>query len=303
MFLINNIYKKLRNNTAALYPYLIVFTAAFVLRFIAWKIFGTYFSIRDTDSVEYFITSIDFGPLGIHKSLLGYDYWYERTPAYILYLHLTHRELIIQVLISSISCLIMYRLSKTAGILWMFYIQDIMYSFQYQKETLLLFFIILAIYLFKDNKIWLLIAIPLTIIPFSSFGGVIIFNHSSSKGFLSNFWNLWKPAFDIFVLYSKWFVYIQALPYTLMIIYFIRKTRALTPEFGLFLLLSITYSIIYGQPRYREPFMPLLFLFCAPAIEKFYIKAKNYIHGKNCRVVFTDIQYLLKKKIILLKNI
>lgn len=280
------------------YDLFFVFICALGVRLLFWKIFGTYMSYFRVDSMEYYQTSINFEPPEIIRLLLGYNYWYERTPAYILFLHLIHREIFIQIIISSFSVVLLYRINKIAGWLWCFYLQEIMYSFQYAKESLLLFFIILSIYYLKNNKRWLIILIPLIIIPFSSFGGVIRFNHNYGQGFLSNLWNLWKPAFDITVVYSKWFVYLQVIPYSIVFFYFLRNVKLFSLEFCIAAGLSIVYGIIYGQPRYREPFMPLLLLYIADPL---FVYCKNLMKRlKEFYVVTQEFKYsplLLYKKV------
>lgn len=238
------------------------------IRLISWNCCGSILGFHPNgDSIEYYVTSINLEPMEIHKLYWGYSHWYERTPVYVLFLHLIHRELIIQVILSAIACLLMFKLNKVAGVLWMIYPQDIIYSFQYGKETLLLFFIICAIYVLRDKREYLLLAIPIIILGFVCYGGVISANRSLGNGFMSNFWELWKPAFNISVAYGKAFVYIQAVPYTLAMLYFIRHCRLLSQEFGMFLILSIVYGVIYGDPRYREPFMPMLFLYIGPLLQ------------------------------------
>jgi len=271
----------------------LVFVVAFLIRLLFWVLFGTYLNITNSDSLEYYINSINFQPLDVHKAYWGYDNWYERTPLYILFLHITHRELIIQVFLSALSCVLMFKLNKTAGILWIFYPQEIIYSFQYGKETLLIFLVIMFIYLLRNHRIYLLLAIPLIILGFVSYGGVIHTNNSLSKGLMQNFWNLWKPAFNVSLIYSKAFVYIQFLPYAAAMLYFIRKVKLASIEFGIFTMLTVVYCIIYSEPRYREPFMPFLFLYIAEPLRIYIIKFKE----KNMKAYFFDKYAELKNKI------
>jgi hypothetical protein len=254
---------------------LTLFLAAFIIRVIFWKLPGTFFTTHSSDSIEYYITSINFKPFSCFKLYWGYDYWYERTPVYILFLHVFQQELIFQIILSSLGCIILYKLNKAAGLLWCVYLQEIVYSFQYSKETPLLFFVILSIYLFRNRSYWLLIIVPVIILGFVSYSRVIGYNHALSKGFMANFWAMWKPAFNITVNYSKIFVYIQALPFTLAILYFIRHTRLVSVATVLFCLISVVYCLIYSEPRYREPFMPFLFLFIGQPIEKFLNEIKS----------------------------
>jgi len=117
----------------------LIFVTAFLIRFVFWKHFGTLFSAVDGDSIEYYFTSINFEPHSLFKHMWGYEHWYQRTPFYIIFLHLIQRQLIIQIILSSIGCVMIYKINKLAGFLWVFYLQDIMHSFQYNKECVLVF--------------------------------------------------------------------------------------------------------------------------------------------------------------------
>lgn len=270
---------------------ILIFLTAFFIRLFFWHTFGTILSLSNSDSLEYYISSVNFEPLEVHKLFWGYSEWYQRTPIYILFLHLIGRQLIFQVLLSALGCALMYRMNKTAGLIWVLYPQDIIYSFQYAKETLLLFMVICAIYFLRNNRKFLLAAIPLIILGFVSYGGVISTNHSLSKGFMSNFWNLWKPAFNLSVIFSRYFVYIQFLPYVISMFYFLRNVKLLSIEFGIFLILTLVYSVIYSEPRYREPFMPLLVLYIAEPCKAYLknfgkINLKEYLSEHSLKSIF-----------------
>lgn len=240
-----------------------VFLIAFTIRIIFWKIYGGLFSSIDGDTLEYVLTSVNLKPNNVFKLTWNYSEWYQRTPVYVLFLHIIHRKLIFQIILSSISCVLMYRMNKTAGLLWTIYLQDIIYSFNYNKESLLLFCVILFMYLFRNRRFWLVIIIPIIFSGFTSYGGVITSSISFSKGMMLNFWHLWQPSFNISVGYSKNFVYFEALPYVIAMIYFIRHIKLLSVEFIIFSFLSIMYGVLYAEPRHRELFMPLLILYIA----------------------------------------
>lgn len=257
------------------YDLLFVFSLALTIRLIFMYFLNPTFSAINADTIEYYLTSINLEPHKFFRLLWGYENWYERTPVYVLFLHVIQRQLIIQVILSSIGCVMMYRINKTAGILWIFYLQDIIYSFQYNKESLLLFSIILVIYFLRNRKLLQFILIPVIILGFVSYGGVIKANINLSKGHMLNFWHIWQPSFNTSIAYGKVFVYLQMIPYILSMFYFIKKIKILSAEFGVFIILSLAYGLIYAEPRYREPFMPLLFLFIAEPVKDLLRKIYN----------------------------
>jgi hypothetical protein len=81
-----------------------------------------------------------------------YQYWYQRTPLYTLFLYLLTPQIavFIQMLIGSIGVYLMYLMNKKAGYIWMFY--EIPYSIIFLKECLMYALIITIIYKFKGNK-------------------------------------------------------------------------------------------------------------------------------------------------------
>jgi len=101
------------------------------------------------------------------------------------------------------------------------------------------------------------------ILGFVSYAWINNGQHTAGNGMMKNFWSLWQPSFNISIGYSKIFVYLQFLPYIFSMFYFVRHVKIFTPEFNIFLILSIAYSVIYAEPRFREPFMPFLILFVA----------------------------------------
>jgi hypothetical protein len=183
----------------------------------------------------------------------------------------------------------MFKLNRTAGILWTIYLQDIIHSFQYCKESLLLFCVISAIYILGNNRKWLIIVIPTILSGFISYSGVVSANLSLSKGMMLNFWHLWQPSFNISIGYGKIFVYIQALPYILAMLYFIRHARLISIEFFIFAFLSIVYSFIYSEPRYRELFMPFLFLYVS-------VPLSSHVKGLNVEDKFAGLIILIKRQ-------
>jgi hypothetical protein len=125
---------------------------AIIIRLTTWLVFELVYheaSFPHFDSYEYYYNSENLTVWEEAREKLGYENWYERTPAYTLFLYLTDRILFIQILISALGVFLMYRMNKIAGWIWCFYPMDIIHSFQYMKETLLIFIIISIIYAFK----------------------------------------------------------------------------------------------------------------------------------------------------------
>jgi hypothetical protein len=214
--------------------------------------------------MEYFYTSLNLEVHPYFQQFFNYHNWYERTPVYVFFLHIIQRQLIIQILLSAIGVVLMSKMNKLAGWLWCFYPQDIIHSFQFAKEGLLIFCVITAIFLLKNRRHWLMLVIPAIVIGFSSSGNVInSCQYYMTHGFMNNVWELWKPSFNTSISYSVWFVYIQAGPYLLLMWYFFRNIPAFSIEIFLVLLFTITYSLLFSTPRYREPLMPLVILFVA----------------------------------------
>lgn len=115
----------------------------------------------------------------------------------------------------------------------------------YFKKTVLLYFLILAVTLM-----------------FSSYGETFKFH--PSQGFMQNFYEMWKPSFNI--LPVGW-TYILFVPYTLFIIVFIRNIDSWF-EIIVVVTFTIIYSIIYANARMREPLMPILILWFSRRLTK-----------------------------------
>ena len=100
------------------------------------------------------------------------------------------------------------------------------------------------------------------IMAFNSYGHVLYFNLHTYKphGFMQNFWEMWKPSFAVSSIYWEGFNYIQMPFYVFAMFWFIRKAKIFSYEFILFATMALTYSIIHGNARYREPFIMVLFL-------------------------------------------
>lgn len=82
-----------------------------------------------------------------------YEHWYNRTPVYMLFRFVTQDfTLIVQMILSSLGVVLMWKMNKAAGWLWCFYLPEVFYSFHYLKASLMTFAIILTIYLWKNYE-------------------------------------------------------------------------------------------------------------------------------------------------------
>lgn len=110
------------------------------------------------------------------------------------------------------------------------------------------------------KTILLYLLILLVTLCFASYGGVSEFNANLSRGFMRNVYEMWMPSFPM--LPMGW-NYVLFIPYCILMFYFIRKIRILSFEFIICLTFTIIYGFIYAQPRFREPLMPIIFLWLA----------------------------------------
>ena len=129
--------------------YLIIFAVALAIRIIAMFIFSQYFdnySHKESDAKAHYETSINLEVPKESQEVIGYKDWWVRTPVYVLYLHLTHQSLLLQILISTFTVLLLYKINYLAGWLFCFYPQSIILSFNFNKETLLWFVLAILLY-------------------------------------------------------------------------------------------------------------------------------------------------------------
>ena len=122
--------------------YLVIFVAAFLIRIITMLIFSCYFdnySHKESDAKAHYETSINLEVPKESQERIGYKDWWVRTPVYVLYLHLTHQSLLLQILISAFTVLLLYKINPLSGWIFCFYPQSIILSFQYNKEVLIWF--------------------------------------------------------------------------------------------------------------------------------------------------------------------
>lgn len=231
----------------------ILIIIAFILRLIVLFLVGP---IMENDALEYYNNSIN---LTVEANIWGYTEWYERTPIYTLILYLTNQSLIIQILISVLSAVLLFKLNPIVGWIWAIYPQSIFLASQYYKETYLLFFIILSIYLLRNKKEWLILIIPIIMLGFVSYG----IEQPPGK-FMQNVWEMWKPSFYP----TGFFNYLQMPFYIIIIFLFIKKITIFDPTLLIVISFTLVYGYLHGEFRYREPLIPLILLTVFTPINK-----------------------------------
>jgi hypothetical protein len=237
---------------------LLVFLIAFSIRFLFSFIHSPFVCF---DSKEYYYNSQELTVMPEAQTRFGYSNWYERTPVYTLYLHITHQSLLIQMIISAVGVVLMWRLNPLAGLIWCFYVPDILHSSTYWKTSLLCSLIIGLITLIKDKRM-LLVSVLVLMTGFISYTNVINYNAGLSKGFMSNVFEMWKPSWAI------WGNPIFAVIQGLFFLYFIRNVNWKSFEVAIVVTFTIIYGLIYAHTGMREPLMPILILWFAGQVNK-----------------------------------
>lgn len=129
---------------------IVIFFVAALLRLSFFFMFTFYYSNPthfESDANAHYLTSINLEVPKEQQDKIGYKNWYERTPLAVFFFHITHRNIFILILISSLTVVILYGINHLAGWLWCFYPQAIILSFQFNKETLLWFVLASLIYI------------------------------------------------------------------------------------------------------------------------------------------------------------
>lgn len=105
------------------------------------------------DSWEYYYNSQDLQVWPSAREYIGYEHWWERTPAYVTFLYLVRPQnaIAVQIIISCLGVVLMYRMNSLAGWIWCFYPISIFNSFQFMKETVYIFLIICLIYILRKQ--------------------------------------------------------------------------------------------------------------------------------------------------------
>lgn len=239
--------------------FILIFLIALSIRVLFSFIHTPFVSL---DSREYYYNSQNLTVMTEASERFGYSNWYERTPVYTFYLYLTHQSLLIQMIFSSFGVVLMWRLNALAGLIWGFYIPDILHSSTYWKTSLLCFLIIGLVTLIKDKRI-LFASILILMLGFVSYGNVMNYNLEMSKGFMANVFEMWKPSWAIWG--NPYFTILQGV----FFLYFIRNVKLKTFEVAVVLTFTIIYGLIYAHTLMREPLMPILILWFANKVNRF----------------------------------
>jgi hypothetical protein len=250
-----------------------IFIVAFVLRF---GLHLAYTPPLTSDAREYFINSQTLENTARH---FAYDRWYERTPAYMAYLHLTQQSLFIQILLSALTCVLIEVLYRSAGWVYVFYLPSIVFSNMYLKETLLIFLFVLAVYVFRNRKLWLVFVLPVVFSGFISYGGVFEHNAAiaadASRSISDKLYGLWRPEWNYIFFVpepAEWLTWLLRGGYYLfygpVMFLFLRHVRLTDFEAWLALGISVVGVFAFGVERYREPVMPFIIGFVVPHAQR-----------------------------------
>lgn len=225
-----------------------------------------------SDAREYYINSQTLSNEARHFS---YEHWYQRTPAYMLYLHLTNQSLILQILLSALTCVLLELLYRHAGWIYAFYLPSIAFSNLFMKETVLAFLFVLAVVLLRNHKMWLVLVLPIVFAGFISYGPVIDYNtqlaQASARSVSDKLYLLWRPEWNYLFLVERpvyWLTWILRgsfyVFYIPVMFLFVRKVSLMDFEVWLCLGLSVIAILGLGSERYREPVMPFIIGFIIP---------------------------------------
>lgn len=184
------------------------------------------------------------------------SHWYSWTPIHVIWLHITHRSIIIRILISLITVFILYKINEILGWIWTLYPMAIIFSATYLKENTLFLFTALVLWLYHYKSKYYILLFFVVILGFT--GASLSYAIELKTGIMQNFWEIVKPNFVLYSNISSTLNYIFAVPYTILMIYYIRTAR-FTPIFCTIIIYLTVYSILYGTSRYREPLMMLIF--------------------------------------------
>ena len=194
------------------------------------------------------------------KHGVNYNSWYLKCPAYVLFLKVIQRNIYVNIFVASIGVYLLCLMSLRAGVMFALYPPHIYYSVLFFKESLLLTLIIFILYVFRYRHwAWSFIWILIIMVPFQSVGILVDTAYVKVK-YLQNFWNLWKPVFVVPSVHWIGWNYILAVPYSVLIILWIRRGKICSIQLAMFIVLSVVYTLVFGSSRYREPFMITLFL-------------------------------------------
>ena len=251
---------------------LLLFAAALALRGIIPLVYD---APLVGDAREYYINS---QTLENTVGLWPYEHWYQRTPAYMAFLHITHQSLLLQILLSALTCVLLDLQYPRAGWALALYPPGIMYANVYMKETLLVFLFVLAAWLLRDRKRWLLLVFPVIFAGFISYGGVWEYNETFAAGqrsLIHRLYILWRPDYHFLILIPHPPQLLESflrgtfvLAYVPIMFLFLRHIRWRDPELWIVVGISLLSAFSFGNERFREPAMPFVLGFVTPiAIE------------------------------------
>lgn len=238
--------------------YFIIFVS---IRLILWHIYGTNLDTRYMiDAYEYMIngTALDV----IYKAPeWTYNFWYERTPLYMLFMHVIQGNLFFQILVCGIAGTLAFKLNSNFGLFYLIYPNFIFQSFNYSKEALLISLILVLIYFLHDKQTWLLIAVMILNLGFLGYSESLInFNLSKSINFMDAVWQIWKPGTDLYfgLTVGNMIATVLYFPFYLTIPYYLKKIDRL--DISIFIIIGITvfFSFGWANVRYREIAMPFI---------------------------------------------
>jgi hypothetical protein len=223
------------------------------------------------DPREYYINSMSMENT---VRLFPYQHWYERTPVYMAFLHFTGRSLLIQILLSALTCVLLELQYRHAGWVYALYLPSIFFANGYLKETLLIFLFVLAVLLLRRHPWWLLLVLPAIFAGFISYGGVMEYNAEFAAGqrsIIYRIYVMWRPEWPFAVLIPhppEWLATllrgIYILFYVPLMVIFIRNIRWTDLELWLFAGFVLLAIFSFGNERYREPVMPFLIGYVTP---------------------------------------
>jgi hypothetical protein len=109
---------------------------------------GQDFSALSGDPLEYYKNAQHLENANINPEL-NYTYWWERSPLYTLFIHITSPlTILVQIVIGSLGVYWMWKINPAAGWIWNFW--EWGYSLLYYKECLMYALIIFIIYKVKE---------------------------------------------------------------------------------------------------------------------------------------------------------
>jgi len=223
------------------------------------------------DAHEYYYNSQTLENTTAHFS---YEHWYKRTPVYMGYLHLTQQSIPIQIILSGATCVLVEMLYPYAGWVFALYPPSVMYANVYMKETLLTLLFVLAAYILRKRRLWLLVVLPVIFAGFISYGGVWEYNTAMGEGqrsLIHRLYILWRPDWHFYILVPTPPPWLETLlrggfilVYLPMMFLFLRRVKLSDMEFWLVAGFSLVAIFSFGNERFREPVMPFIIGYVTP---------------------------------------